>query len=120
LEYGAVGYSEEDAVTKFGADNIEVYHTYFKPLEWTVSHREDNVCYCKVIVNLNDNQRILGMHVLSPNAAEVIQGWSIGIQMGATKENLEKTIGIHPSISEEFTVLYITKRSGDDAKGKGC
>ena len=53
LEYGAIGYSEEDAIELFGADNIEVYHTHFKPLEW--NYNEENspeTCYTKLIVNL--------------------------------------------------------------------
>ena len=48
MEYGAVGLSEEDALTKLGDDGLEVYHTFYKPLEFTVAHRGDNDCYMKV------------------------------------------------------------------------
>ena len=49
LEYGCIGLSEEDATAKYGADDIEVYHAHFTPLEWTVPHREENACYAKLI-----------------------------------------------------------------------
>nr|KAG5708453.1 hypothetical protein BaRGS_026180 [Batillaria attramentaria] len=55
IEYGAIGYSEEDAVKAFGENNIEVFHSFYKPLEWTVPHREENACYAKLICNKADN-----------------------------------------------------------------
>lgn len=55
LEYGACGYSEEDAIAKFGEENIEVYHTEFQPLEYSVAEREKNACYCKLVCNKADN-----------------------------------------------------------------
>ena len=50
LEYGAIGMPEEDAIAKYGEDGIEVYHQYHTPLEWTVPHRPENKCYCKLVV----------------------------------------------------------------------
>ncbi|XP_077987792.1 thioredoxin reductase 1, cytoplasmic-like [Glandiceps talaboti] len=120
LEYGCCGYSEEDAITKFGEDNIEVYHTYYRPLEYTVAEREDNVCYAKVICNMKDNERIIGFHVLGPNAGEMTQGFSLGMKCGATKEQLDSTIGIHPTCAEVFTTLTSTKRDGGDVVQSGC
>ncbi len=49
IEYGAIGYSEEDAISKYGEDDIEVYHTNYWPLEWTVAERENDACYAKLI-----------------------------------------------------------------------
>lgn len=61
LEYGCCGYSEEDALAKFGKDNIDIYHTYFTPLEWEIpEHRAKGACYAKIIVDLKDNDRIIG------------------------------------------------------------
>lgn len=120
LEYGAIGYSEEDAIAKFGADNIEVYHTFYKPLEWTVAEREDNACYIKLVCNRADNERVVGYHVLGPNAGEVTQGFGVAIRCGATKQDFDLTVGIHPTTAEEATTLAITKRSGEEAQKKGC
>ena len=49
LEYGCCGLSEEDAIAKYGEDDLEVYHQNFWPLEWTVAHRPENNCYLKLI-----------------------------------------------------------------------
>jgi len=49
LEYGCIGSTEEQAIAKYGEDDIEVYHNNFLPLEWTVPHRDENACYAKLI-----------------------------------------------------------------------
>lgn len=74
IEYGCCGLSEEAAIEKYGQDNIEVYHIYYTPLEWTVADRDANTCYCKLICNLLDKERVIGYHVVGPNAAEQTQG----------------------------------------------
>ena len=54
LEYGFVGLSEEDAIKQYGEQNIEVYHSNYNPLEYALSKRDDNVCYCKIICLKNE------------------------------------------------------------------
>ncbi|XP_030400569.1 thioredoxin reductase 1, cytoplasmic isoform X2 [Gopherus evgoodei] len=120
LEYGACGFSEETALEKFGEENIEVYHSYFWPLEWTVPSRDNNKCYAKIICNIQDNERVIGFHVLGPNAGEVTQGFSAAIKCGLTKAQLDNTIGIHPVCAEIFTTLSVTKRSGGNILQSGC
>ncbi|XP_038010636.1 thioredoxin reductase 1, cytoplasmic isoform X2 [Motacilla alba alba] len=120
LEYGACGYSEETAVEKFGEKNIEVYHSHFWPLEWTVPSRDNNKCYAKIICNIQDNERVIGFHVLGPNAGEVTQGFAAAIKCGLTKEQLDSTVGIHPVCAEVFTTLSVTKRSGENTAVSGC
>jgi len=128
LEYTCIGMSEEQAVAAYGADNVEVYVSYLKPLEWTtnhqehdgVAHREDNVCYCKLITNLADNERVVGLHYVGPDAGEVGQGYAVAMKCGATKADFDATVGIHPTVSEEFTTMDITKRSGKDPHKTGC
>ncbi|OXB85019.1 UNVERIFIED_CONTAM: hypothetical protein H355_016141 [Colinus virginianus] len=120
LEYGCVGLSEEKAVQCYGSDNVEVYHAYYKPLEFTVAERDAAQCYVKMVCLREREQRILGLHFIGPNAGEVIQGFALGIKCGATYPQLMKTIGIHPTCAEEITKLHITKRSGLDATVTGC
>jgi thioredoxin reductase (NADPH) len=128
IEYGCVGMSEELAIETYGQENVEVYQSYFKPLEWTVNHqehegvmhREENACYSKLITNLADSERVVGFHYVGPNAGEVTQGYAVAMKMGATKSDFDNTVGIHPTVSEEFTLLSITKRSGVDATKTGC
>ncbi|KAM4039485.1 thioredoxin reductase 1, cytoplasmic [Anomaloglossus baeobatrachus] len=120
LEYGACGLSEENAISKYGEDNIEVYHSYFWPLEWTVPARDNNKCYAKVICNIKDNERVVGFHLLAPNAGEITQGFAVAIKCGVNKEQLDNTIGIHPVCAEIFTTLSVTKRSGGNIMQAGC
>ncbi|NXU83067.1 TRXR2 reductase, partial [Xiphorhynchus elegans] len=120
LEYGCVGLSEEAAVQCHGSENIEVFHAYYKPLEFTVAERDATQCYMKMVCLREGEQRILGLHFIGPNAGEVIQGFALGIKCGATYPQLMKTVGIHPTCAEEVTKLHITKRSGLDATVTGC
>lgn len=72
LEYGAIGLPEEDAVKLYGEENIEVYHSHFKPLEWNYNEENDaDTCYTKVIVNMKDNNRVVGFHYCGPHAGEI-------------------------------------------------
>ncbi|KAK7813726.1 hypothetical protein U0070_001432 [Myodes glareolus] len=97
-----------------------VYHSFFWPLEWTVPSRDNNKCYAKIICNLKDNERVVGFHVLGPNAGEVTQGFAAALKCGMTKQQLDSTIGIHPVCAEIFTTLSVTKRSGGDILQTGC
>ena len=120
IEYGSCGLAEEDAIAKLGEKNVEVYHSYFKPLEWTVPHRGDNACYAKIICDLTDSERVIGLHVCGPNAGEMTQGFAVAMRCGATKADFTNTVGIHPTTAEEFTILSVSKRSGDSAEKAGC
>jgi len=120
IEYGCCGLSEENAIAKYGEDNIEVYHSYFKPLEWTVAHGPDNVCYGKLVCVIPEKHRVVGFHVVGPNSGEITQGYTLGIKMGATKEHFDHLVGIHPTCAEEFTVMDKTKRSGESPEKTGC
>ncbi|OCT98318.1 thioredoxin reductase 2, mitochondrial [Xenopus laevis] len=120
LEYGCVGISEEEAKERYGDDNIEVFHAFYKPLEFTVAERDASQCYIKIICLRKHDQRILGLHLTGPNAGEVIQGFALGIKCGATYPQLMCTVGIHPTCAEEVTKLHITKRSGLDPTVTGC
>ena len=120
IEYGTVGYSEEDAKQEYGEENVEVYHKYFIPLEWSLSHsRGEHQGFCKAIV-YKATRKVLGLHYLGPNAGEVLQGFGTAMKLGCKFEDIIETVGIHPTTAEEFTTLSITKESGGDAKASGC
>jgi thioredoxin reductase (NADPH) len=120
IEYGCAGLAEEDAIAKFGEENLEVFHSFYQPLEWTVPHKQENACYMKMICNKLDSFRVIGFHVLGPNAGEITQGVGVAIKCGATKEDFDNTVGIHPTIGEEVTTLEVTKSSGVEATKSGC
>jgi len=120
MEYGACGYTEEDAKEKYGSD-LEVYHKEFTPLEFfMVEHRaEQQACFVKALVD-KPTDRVVGLHFCGPHAGEVIQGYAAAVKCGLTFEGLKNTVGIHPTSSEEFTTLRITKSSGESAVATGC
>lgn len=80
LEYGAVGLSEETAIERFGEDNIEVYHAYYKPTEFFIPQRSIAHCYLKVVAKREGDQKVLGLHFIGPQAGEVIQGFAAAIK----------------------------------------
>jgi thioredoxin reductase (NADPH) len=59
---------------------MQVYHAFFQPLEFTVPHRPENECYAKLIVNKDDFNRVVGLHILGPNAGEITQGYAVAIK----------------------------------------
>lgn len=107
IEYGTIGLSEEDAKKNLGADNIVVYHALAKPLEWQLSaERGDDYGFMKVICDRTKDEKIVGFHVLGPNAGEVTQGFCVAMKAGCTKEHLSDCVGIHPTFAEGFTTMY--------------
>jgi len=60
------------------------------------------------------------MHYLGPSAGEVIAGYAVAMKLGLTKKHLEDSIGIHPTVSEEFFNLDVTKRSGKEFRKTDC
>lgn len=63
---------------------------------------------------------MIGFHYMGPNAGEVTQGFVLGMRLGATKEDFDSTIGIHPTCAETMTTMYSTKSSGVDVATSGC
>lgn len=110
VEYGCCGYSEEDARKTFGAENIVAYGSVYKPLEWNLNYNRSLNCYAKVVVNKADNDKIVGFHFFGPNAGEVTQGFAVAILKGITKEDLDYTVGIHPTMAEVNPPLLRSSR----------
>lgn len=63
---------------------------------------------------------MLGFHILAPNAGEITQGVAIAVKCGVTKEQLDSTVGIHPTVAEDAIGLKFTKEDNPDAKKTGC
>ncbi len=102
-EIAGVGYTEQDAIDKFGESNIVIHKTKFKPMSNALP-KGDKICLLKLVVN-NDSKKIIGCHMLGESASEIIQMASIAIIMGSTKNDFDKTMALHPTISEEFVTM---------------
>ena len=98
---GSVGFTEDDAGREFGA--ITVYKSSFRPLRHTISGRDEKT-FMKLIVD-DASERVVGAHMLGPDAGEIMQGIAIALKAGATKASFDSTIGIHPTAAEEFVTL---------------
>ncbi|EFO96052.1 hypothetical protein CRE_26919 [Caenorhabditis remanei] len=122
LEYGCCGLAEEDAVKKYGKENIIIYHNVFNPLEYTISERMDkDHCYLKLICLRNEEEKVVGFHILTPNAGEITQGFGIALKLSAKKADFDRLIGIHPTVAESFTTLTLEKKDGDEElQASGC
>ncbi|XP_037092487.1 thioredoxin reductase 2, mitochondrial-like [Pollicipes pollicipes] len=118
FEYSCVGLSEEQARSQL--DEIEVYHAFYRPLEYAVPNRDCSSCYIKAVCERAAPQKVLGLHFIGPNAGEVMQGFSVAMRSGLTVESLRQSVGIHPTCAEEVVKLNITKRSGLDPTVTGC
>ncbi|WP_119394615.1 glutathione-disulfide reductase [Salinibius halmophilus] len=83
--------------------HVDVYESKFRPMSHTLSGNPEQ-CYMKLVVD-RATQQVLGAHMVGEHAAEIMQGIAIAIQMGATKQQFDATIGIHPSAAEEFVTM---------------
>lgn len=106
---GTVGLSEDQAVKQFGLDNVKVYETRFTPMHYAFTQRKPT-CTMKLIVTGPD-ERIVGCHVIGLGADEMMQGFAVAVRMGATKQDFDDTVAIHPTGAEEM----VTMRNARDA-----
>ena len=95
------GYSEEQA--RAVGLSFDVYESRFRQLKHTLSGRQE-LSYIKLLVNHADD-RVIGAHFVAPDAGELMQGIAVAMNAGATKRIFDATIGIHPTLAEEFVTL---------------
>ena len=98
---GTVGYSEQEASEKFG--KISIYKSDFKALKHTLSGSTERTLLKLVVEDATD--RVVGLHMVGPDAGEVVQGFAVAMKAGATKAVFDSTIGIHPTLAEEFVTM---------------
>ena len=99
-EIGTVGLTEAEARAEAG---VEIYRTAFRPMDVILAGREERMLM-KMIVAKED-RRILGLHIVGHGAAEMIQLAGVAIKMGATKEDFDRTVAVHPTAAEELVTL---------------
>ena len=100
-ELGTVGLSE--AVARSRVRSLDIYKTHFRPLKHTLAGRDEHTTM-KLVVD-RATQRVLGVHVLGPEAAEIVQMAAVALQMRATKQDFDSTVALHPSAAEELLTM---------------
>jgi glutathione reductase (NADPH) len=96
-----VGYTEEDARRKF--TGVTIYRSEFRALKHTLSGSSERT-FMKLVVDAASD-RVVGLHMVGPDAGEVVQGFAVAMKAGATKAVFDSTIGIHPTAAEEFVTM---------------
>jgi glutathione reductase (NADPH) len=99
---GTVGPTEAEAVAQYGGD-LDIYESTFKPMKHTLSGRDERT-FMKMIVRRSDDV-VLAVHMVGPDAGEIVQGIAVAIVAGATKAIFDSTVGIHPTAAEELVTL---------------
>jgi glutathione reductase (NADPH) len=96
-----VGLSEEQARAQ--GYQVKIFESRFRPMKLTLTDSQERTLM-KLVVDA-DSDRVLGCHMVGPEAGEIIQGLAVAIKAGATKQIFDETLGIHPTAAEEFVTL---------------
>ncbi len=97
---GTVGLTEQEAREDH---NVEIYKSRFRTLKHTLTDNTERT-FMKLIVD-KASDKVLGVHMVGPESGEILQGIAIALKAGATKKMFDRTIGIHPTIAEEFVSM---------------
>lgn len=100
---GSVGLSEQAAIDKYGREKLEIYQVKFTALLYALD--ENKLASKMKLVTLKENKKIIGCHLIGPNADEILQGFAVAIKMGATKNDFDNTVAIHPTSAEELVTM---------------
>ncbi|HWT43768.1 MAG TPA: glutathione-disulfide reductase, partial [Sphingopyxis sp.] len=98
---GAVGMTEAEARNKLGS--IRVYTSDFRAMKNVLAGRNERALY-KMVVNAATDQ-VVGLHMIGPDAPEILQAAAIAVKAGLTKADFDNTVALHPSMAEELVLL---------------
>jgi glutathione reductase (NADPH) len=99
---GTVGMTEAEARAEYG-DDVRVYKSGFTAMYYALGENKQRSAM--KLVTVGDEERIVGCHVIGDGADEMMQGFAVAIRMGATKEDFDDTVAIHPTSSEELVTM---------------
>ncbi|MDE1549652.1 glutathione-disulfide reductase [Jeotgalibaca caeni] len=100
---GTIGLSEEEAIAKYGTDQVKVYTSTFASMYTAVTMHRQSVRMKLVCVG--EEEKVIGLHGIGFGVDEMIQGFAVAVKMGATKEDFDNTVAIHPTGAEEFVTM---------------
>ena len=98
---GTVGLTEAEARERY--ENVVIFKSVFRPMKYALG-RIDEQTLMKLVVD-GSTDRVLGVHMVGPDAGEILQGFAVALKAGATKTDFDRTVGIHPSSAEEFVTM---------------
>jgi glutathione reductase (NADPH) len=99
---GTIGLTEQQAREKYG-DEVKVYNSSFTAMYTAITaHRQPTKMK---LVCVGENEKVIGIHIIGLGADEMLQGFAVAVKMGATKQDFDNTVAIHPTSSEELVTL---------------
>lgn len=98
---GTVGLSEEQAIE--AGHKVQIFESSFRPMKLTLTECQERTLM-KLVVDAQTD-KVLGCHMVGPQAGEIVQGVAIALKAGATKQHFDETIGVHPTAAEEFVTM---------------
>ena len=98
---GTVGLTEEQA--RKNGHKVQIFESRFRPMKLTLTDCQEKTLM-KLVVDA-DTDKVLGCHMVGPDAGEIVQGLAIALKAGATKQHFDETIGVHPTAAEEFVTM---------------
>ncbi|OZY50142.1 glutathione-disulfide reductase [Pseudomonas lundensis] len=98
---GTVGLSEEQALED--GHQVQIFESSFRPMKLTMTDCQERT-FMKLVVDA-ETDKVLGCHMVGPEAGEIVQGLAIAMKAGATKQHFDETIGVHPTAAEEFVTM---------------
>jgi glutathione reductase (NADPH) len=104
-EVGSIGLTEPQAVERYGRDNIKVYKTSFTAMYYAMMEPEDKGPTNYKLIVTGPEEKVVGLHIMGLGSGEMLQGFGVAIKMGATKQDFDNCVAIHPVSAEELVTM---------------
>ncbi|WWC95542.1 glutathione-disulfide reductase [Kwoniella sp. B9012] len=102
---GSVGLSEPEAEEKFGKDNLKIYKTSFKAMSFAMLDENHKQPTSYKLICTGPEEKVVGLHIIGEGSDEMLQGFGVAVKMGATKDDFDSCVAIHPTSAEELVTL---------------
>lgn len=99
---GAVGLTEEEARAKYG-DDVKIFKSDFRAMKNVLANRNERALYKMVVDGKTD--KVVGLHLIGPDSAEILQAAAVAVKAGLTKQDFDDTVALHPSMAEELVLM---------------
>jgi glutathione reductase (NADPH) len=109
---GTIGFTESEAIAAYGTGEVKIYEAAFTPMYHAFTTRKVKMAIKLVVAGADE--RVVGIHVIGPGSDELLQGFAVAVQMGATKRDFDETVAIHPTVAEELVTLKTARAARAD------
>lgn len=102
-EAGTIGLTENEAIAKYGEENIKIHNSKFTAMYYAMLEHKSPTRY--KLICAGPNEKVVGLHIVGDSSAEILQGFGVAVKMGATKADFDSCVAIHPTSAEELVTL---------------